>query len=255
MSLWEAIVAGILQGLLEWLPVSSSGQVGLYYSLLLGADPRVAYKLGMAAHLGTALSGLIVLRREFAEMFRGGPWLRVALVPTMAALPVGWLVSRNVENVNGDLLNALIGVMLMVTAGLLALSPRGSRTIRDLRGWHLAAVGLMEGLAAVPGLSRSGVTIAALSFMGLDPVDTVKASLVMGVPVTMAAGFYYMLETVGGLVDPIYALAMGVSSLLAGLTSAYFMLKVARRLEDKIPLFLAVIGLLILVYYLPAMLG
>ncbi len=255
MSLWDAIAAGLLQGLLEWLPVSSSGQVSLYYSLLVGVSPLVAYKLGMASHLGTALSGAIVLRRELASALRGGPWFRVAVVPTLAALPVGWLVSQSVEDVNGDVLNALIGLMLLATAGLLSLPARGSRRVGDLGLRHLAAVGLLEGLAALPGLSRSGVTMAALLYMGLNPVDAVRASLVMGVPVTMAAGLYYMVESAGGLVDPVYAIVMGLSSMAAGLLSAYFMLAIAGRLRDRIRVFLAVMGFLILAYYTPALLG
>ncbi len=255
MSLWDAIAAGLLQGLLEWLPVSSSGQVSLYYSLLVGVSPIVAYKLGMASHLGTALSGVIVLRRELASALRGGPWFRVVVVPTLAALPVGWLVSQSVEDVNGDVLNALIGLMLLATAGLLSLSTRGSRRVGDLEPHHLVAVGLLEGLAAVPGLSRSGVTMAALLYMGLNPVDAVRASLVMGVPVTMAAGLYYMVESAGNIVDPVYAIAMGLSSMIAGLLSAYFMLAVANRLRDRIRMFLAVMGLLILAYYTPALIG
>ncbi len=247
------IIAAILQGVLEWLPVSSSGQVSLYYMHLAGLSPAEAYRASVALHLGTALGAIIVVRNELLDALHRGPWLRVAAIPMLAGGPVGLAIMTGLEGAPGDTVNLLIGLGLIATGLLVRTGAGGGRGVEDLGALELAAIGVLQGLAAVPGLSRSAVTIAGLLAMGLRPGDAVRASIVMGVPVTMAAGLYEAAR--GGLGLGIHEAVIGVAIAgLAGALSAGAMIGLASRVGRRLSLFLVVLGILILAPYAPLVL-
>ena len=254
MEAW-IILAGVLQGVLEWLPVSSSGQSSLYYMHVLGLDPGEAYRLGMASHLGTAIGAVLLVRREIMDALRGGPWLRVVLVPTLVAAPIGFTIIRVLAGVPGDYMNVLIGAGLVATGLLLAKVGGRARPVEpgELTIGKLAVVGVLEGLAAIPGLSRSAVTVSGLLLAGLDPGRAVRASILLGIPVTGAAGLYEILrggETGFGVVAVIVAVSM-----VTGIISASAIIKIADRLSSRLPIFLIVFGLLILLLEAPLILN
>lgn len=250
----EAVLVGVLQGLLEWLPVSSSGGLTLAIQALLGLPPLEAYRVAVASHLGTALSGALAARREVIDAVRLGPWLRVALLPLASGAPVGLLVYRLLPGVPGDALNALIGVLLLATAVLAASQAAGGggeRRAQDLSAAELLVLGLLQGLAALPGLSRSGVVLAYLLYRRLSPLDAVRVSLVTGAAATGAYALYTILE--GGVELGVAFAALLASSLLAGLASAGFMLRLARTVGPAV--FAVILGLLALASSLPGLLG
>ncbi len=251
LSIWAAVAAGALQGLLEWLPVSSSGQLTLLLSRLAGIPVGEAYGLSIASHLGTAASGGLVARRELLDAARLGPWARIVLVPLAAGAPVGLLVSTLLPSLPGDLLNAMIGVLLVATALIVWRLPhRGGRRASDLSTLELAFVGVLQGLAALPGLSRSAVTLAGLLYLGLDPAEAARASIAMG---TAATGAYAVYELTSGTLQVSPALAaMLASSFAFGLLGALILLSVADRLRDSAAAFAALVGLLALASGVPA---
>ncbi len=250
MEAW-IILAGVLQGVLEWLPVSSSGQSSLYYMYVLGLDPGEAYRLGMASHLGTAIGAVLLVRREIMDALRGGPWLRVVLVPTMVAAPIGFTIINMITGMPGDYMNALIGAGLVATGMLLAKVGRHTRPVEpgNLTLGKLAVVGVLEGLAAIPGLSRSAVTVAGLLLAGLDPGRAVRASILLGIPVTGAAGLYEILR--GGETSIDVVAVIVIVSMVAGLLSASAIIRIADMLSSRLPVFLIVFGLLILLLEAP----
>ncbi|MEB3851785.1 MAG: undecaprenyl-diphosphate phosphatase [Desulfurococcales archaeon] len=248
------VAVGVVQGLLEWLPVSSSGQVVALLTLLLGVPAGRALLEAFASHAGTAVSGAAIAWRELLDALRLGPWFRVVAVPTLAAAPVGFAILRSTLTLPGDLVNLILGASLLATAAALRgaerAGPRQPRSPGDLSNLELALVGLAEGLAALPGLSRSGLTLAALALLGVEPEEAVRASLALGVPVTLAAGLY-----AGSSLPLGDAALLGVASMAAGLASAGAMLALARRLRGRMPEFLAALGLLILALEVPALLA
>jgi len=250
----QAVLVGLLQGLFEWLPVSSSGQLALVLTLALGLDPAQAYNLSIAAHAGTALSGAYVARREVLDAVRLGPWARIILVPLLAGVPVALLVDEALAGVPGDAFNLLIGVLLVVTSIVLLATPsrRGDRDPTSLRTGELVLVGVLQGLAALPGLSRSAVTLAALLLLGLRPLDAVKTSIAMGTAATGAAGLY-KLATTQALGDPLIATLILASSLIAGLASAGAMIALARRYNNQIAVFTLAIAILAILSAIPAL--
>lgn len=234
--------------------MSSSGQLSLALTLILGLQPGEAYRLSIASHLGTAGSGAIVAWREIADALRGGPWLRVALIPLLAGAPVAVLIEHEVTGLSGDAFNILIGVLLLATSIILLAQPRakpsaGARRPEDLTARELLLVGVLQGLAALPGLSRSAITIAGLLLLGLDPEGAVRASIAMGTAATAAAALYEILSA--GPAPPGPLAAMLLTSLVAGLASAGAMIGLARRLRDRLAIFTLVIAVLAIISGLP----
>ncbi len=246
----ELVLAGLLQGLLEWLPVSSSGQVTLFYAAILGVPPDLALARAYASHIGTALSGVVVTWDRITIALRSTRWLKVILVPTLAAGPVGFALINFSVSLPGDLLNIVLGASFIATAAVLGFAGGvgGWRRPVDLTTGDLVLVGVVEGLAAVPGLSRSGLTLAALLALRVEPREAVALTILLGVPVTAAAG---VLEASSlPLAD---SLVLGVSSFASGLLGAGFMLGLAEKARGSLALLLAVLGLIVLVLSAPAL--
>ncbi len=251
MDYRAAVIAGVLQGLLEWLPVSSSGQLVLYYMKILGVEQGLALLGSYAAHLGTSLSAIPLVWREILDVVRAGKWLRVLVVPTLSAAPIGYVLINVSLELQARYINIMLGLLLVITGFILVtMSKRegviGYREPWSLNVWELAIVGVIEGLAALPGLSRSAVTMASLLLLGVSPYYTVKTSILLGVPVTFAAGLYAGL----GLQLELTVVLL-FSSLFAGLLSASAMLYLAKRLNEKIGYFVVALGLIVLFVSLP----
>lgn len=253
MEAW-IIIAGILQGLLEWLPVSSSGQVSLYYMHIAGLTPQEAYRASIALHLGTALGGALLVRRELVGALRGGPWRRILVAPLVAGAPVGLAIMKTIEEAPGDLVNLAIGLGLIATGLLLKKAPEGLRRAQELGIGELALVGVLQGLAALPGLSRSAVTLVGLLALKVEPGDAVRVSILIGVPVTMAAGLLQL--ATGGAQLSAGEMVWGVVAAgAAGALSAGFMIRLASSLAPRLPLLLVALGLLVLAPYAPLVLN
>ncbi|MCE4627969.1 MAG: undecaprenyl-diphosphate phosphatase [Desulfurococcales archaeon] len=256
LTLWEAVLIGALQGILEWLPVSSSGQVSLLLTSLLGLNPAMSYRLSVTTHIGTAASGAILVKDELLDALRLGPWLRVALVPLLAGAPVALAIERVVTGLSGDIFNLLIAILLVITGLVTARAGRSShfawRPATSLSTLDLAIIGLLQGLAALPGLSRSAVTIAGLLLLRVPPDDAVRASILMGAAATGAMGLYEALQA-QALPHSLLAAALA-SSLLAGALSAAAMLRIADKYKHEIAVFTIIIAVLAALSALPAVL-
>ncbi len=201
------VALGVLQGLTEFLPVSSSGHLVLLQSRLPGfREPGVLFHA--TVHLATLGAVLVYFRRDFAALARAGVAPRQA---DPAALRFLWLV------IAGTLPTALIGLlfagpleglfasvptaasMLLVTGVLLFATdraPERTRGIEHMSVGHALVIGIVQGLAIIPGISRSGATVAAGVFAGLRRDLSLRYSFVLSVPAILGA-FVLQLATHG----------------------------------------------------------
>lgn len=198
----QAVVLGILQGLTEFLPISSSAHL-LLLPWLLGWQP-MGLTFDVILHLGTLLAVVIYFRREWLEVgrdlaasLRGGFNLRPSsrrlvlaiLVGTLPALAVGAVAA---EVIDKWLRSPVVTVFTLSGFGLLlALADRSGRRTRllgEVRPRDGLWVGLAQALALMPGVSRSGVTITAALFLGLTRVDSARFSFLLGTPIIALAG-------------------------------------------------------------------
>ena len=192
MDFWHAIVLGVVQGLTEFLPVSSSGHLVLADYYLFGGKALPLW-VDIASNTGTFLAALLLMRREvalaltgfFGGLFypaarRGEGW-RLALLIIVASLPalvVGLALKGVFERINNPV---FVSFGLLLTGVILWTTPRGGNKDTPARVTYADALwgGLAQSLAILPGVSRSGSTIAAFLHLGLSPVLAAKLSFLM----------------------------------------------------------------------------
>ncbi len=192
MSLWEAIVLGLVQGLTEFLPVSSSGHLVLFQELLGMDEPGVT--LEVLLHFGTLFSVLFVFGRDFLGLleFPRDKEQRYFIFMLIAGVAVTGVIGLIFGGYVHILFTStlLVGVMLLVTGlilTLIGLVPLGSKKIPDMKVKDALWIGLLQGLAVIPGISRSGSTILASLWRGLDRETAVKYSFMLSAPVILGA--------------------------------------------------------------------
>jgi undecaprenyl-diphosphatase len=196
MNLLHAIILGLVQGLTEFLPVSSTAHLTLVENLLLQRSMPLAFDVLL--HTGTLLALVIYFRGELVSVLRGlagrdpvgrrlGAWLLVAMIPT----GVFAMATKSLKEIAKDHI-WIYGLFLLVTAGLLYAAnqlskKRQGRPLDEMRIKDAFAVGAIQGLGGGFGLSRSGSTIAVGTFMGLQLPAATRFSFLLGIPTIAAA--------------------------------------------------------------------
>lgn len=190
----EAIVLGIIQGLTEFLPVSSSGHLELA-KFFLGDDSVAEESLLMTVtlHAATALSTIVVFRKDIFDIFKGlfrFQWneeTRFALKIILSMIPaafVGLLFEEQIESLFTQNI-LLVGAMLMVTGVLLFLAGRAKSTGKPVGFLDALWIGIAQAIAIVPGISRSGATISTSVLLGIDRERAARFSFLMVVPLIL----------------------------------------------------------------------
>ncbi len=201
VSLIEAAVVGAIQGVLEWLPVSSEGNLTLFLVSVLGLDPSETLGLAVFLHLGTGLAALAYYRQESWSIIAGATQrgrdmrLRLFVITGLTGavgLPI--YIYLNVSTTVGEALLALTGLALIAT-GLMQKhrDVAGERDASSLSWPETLALGVLQGLAIIPGLSRSGITTSAMLLRGFRSDEAFNLSFLMSIPASFAAGFGLML--------------------------------------------------------------
>ncbi len=199
MTVLKAIILGILQGATEFLPVSSSGHLALMQKILGFAGPELAFDVLL--HLGTLMAILLFLRREIVETlaslfrrepeYRPGAWgrrdLLLLVVSNVPTAIIGYLLRDTVEAGIG--LRG-VGISYVVLTVFLLLSNLRFRHKQDpdrIDFWEALAIGVMQGAAIFPGVSRSGATISLALVLGIGAARSAKFSFFISVPAILGA--------------------------------------------------------------------
>lgn len=194
MSWLEALILGIIQGLTEFLPVSSSGHLELGKAVL-GKFPEEGMLMTVILHFATALSTIVIFRKDIAEIFKGlfqfknNEQLHFSLKIIVSMVPaalVGILYEDEIDALFGGNL-ILVGLMLILTGGLLFLADRAKNTISGVSYSRSLIIGIAQAIAILPGISRSGATIGTSVLLGIDRTKAAKFSFLMVVPLIFGA--------------------------------------------------------------------
>lgn len=191
MSFLEALILGIIQGLTEFLPVSSSGHLELVKAIqgqeLSGSSSMM---MTVVLHFATALSTVIVFRKEIIEIFKGLFQFKLneeflfAVKIVLSMIPaavVGIAFNEELETFfNGKLL--FVGGMLILTGLLLLLADRAKNTEKKVSIGNAIVIGIAQAIAVLPGISRSGATIGTSVLLGIDRTRAARFSFLMVVP-------------------------------------------------------------------------
>jgi undecaprenyl-diphosphatase len=242
----ESFVLGIIQGITEWLPVSSEGVVASAAMLFWDASPKEAIALSLWLHLGTSLAALISFRLKIADILsriRQSPTnlkgeVGFLIVATLVSVLIGaplLVLGNNILEVESTevglkTFSAVIGILMTGTGVLLlARKKRHEEEQHDLGIIDSIITGTAQGIAAIPGLSRSGLTVSALLARGVDRKDALTLSFIMGIPVTAGAGIYSSMSTEFHWSMQNFT-ALG-ASFITGLITIKILLKVADRVN------------------------
>ncbi|WP_299058725.1 undecaprenyl-diphosphate phosphatase [uncultured Polaribacter sp.] len=191
MDILEAIILGVIQGLTEFLPVSSSGHLELAKAILGDTSvPEESLTFTVVLHFATALSTLVIFRKEVAQIFKGlfqFQWndefkfsvkIIISMIP---AVIVGLLFEEQLESFFGGKI-LLVGVMLLVTVVLLLLADKAKNTNKEVTFSNSLIIGISQAIAMLPGISRSGATISTSVLLGIDRTKAARFSFLMVVP-------------------------------------------------------------------------
>lgn len=240
MEIIDAIILGIIQGLTEFLPVSSSGHLELGKAIL-GADslPEESLLFTVVLHFATALSTLVVFRKDVAEILKGlfqFKWneetrfsLKIIISMIPAAL-VGLFLEDFLE-VFFDGAIIIVGIMLVITAILLYLADMAKTTNKDVSFRSAFVIGVAQAVAILPGISRSGATISAAVLLGVDKTKSARFSFLMVVPLILGKMAKDLLSgDVNFAGDQAIAMGAGfAAAFVAGLAACTWMIKLVRQ--------------------------
>ena len=242
MDCIEALVLGLIQGLTEYLPVSSSGHLAIG-SALFGIQGEENLTFTIMVHVATVLSTLVILWKEVDWIFKGlfkfqmNDETKYALNILVSMIPVGIVgvfFKDKVEAVFGSGL-LIVGIMLLVTALLLTFSYYAKpRQRENISLWHAFLIGVGQALAVLPGLSRSGTTIATGLLLGNKKEKMAQFSFLMVIPPILGEALLDLLkglkgeEALGGI--DTWPMVVGfVAAFVSGCIACKWMINVVKR--------------------------
>jgi len=243
MAFWEAIVLGIIQGLTEFLPVSSSGHLALTQYFFGIREPQLFFDVML--HVGTLGAVIVIFQRDIRDIFAAlfGRDSSPRMTKRSGRMLAGFIVLGSVPTVIIALIlktfveklfvtPLFVSGMLLVTGLILWLSGRLVKANTEPRGLNTISaiiIGTAQGLAVLPGISRSGMTISTALMRGVDRKEAARYSLLLSVPAILGATVLE-LKDVASIDIPIWTIIAGT---VAALVVGYFAIKVLLAVLSK----------------------
>jgi len=260
--LMEQMISGVIQGIAEWLPVSSEGMLILVKTRVFHSHSPMEemVKGALFLHLGSSLAALIYFRPDIIELLKACRHIRNPQHPqqpllvflfwsTLISGLLGLLLLKSFSGLidqhpaSGRLISLLVGFCLLITGTLqLIKKHNGLKTTAQLQTKDSLLLGIAQGLAALPGLSRSGLTVAALLFRQYRADHAIRISFLMSIPIVIAGNLVMNFSLNGVHTEQLAGLGC---SFIFSLLTIDLLLKAARRINFG--LFVLGMGLLIFV--------
>jgi undecaprenyl-diphosphatase len=236
MTVLHLLILALIQGITEFLPISSSAHLILFPQLTGMADQGVV--IDVAVHVGTLLAVMVFFRTDVGAIFRGlpdlmrgridSPGARMAFLLIIATIPVMavGLVLKETGMMEAMRNITVIGWTMLVFGVVLYVADKRGAETRMADGWTLRdaiILGLWQAVALIPGTSRSGITITGARFLGFERHDAARLSMLMSIPTIMATGGLTALDLIGTMngqaaIDGAIAAALAFGSALLALS-------------------------------------
>ncbi len=241
MDWLEALILGIIQGLTEFLPVSSSGHLEIG-KVLLGVNAERSLIFTIVVHGATVLSTIVVFRNDLFKIIKGlikfrfNEETRFTAFILLSMIPVGLLAvvldDEKLEMLfSGNLI--LVGSMLLITASLLAITRFKPSGVKSIKAIDSIIIGIAQAIAVLPGISRSGATIATGLLLGKPREEVTKFSFLMVLIPVIGQNFLSLMKgdiSSGNIEVSASALFIGfISAFLAGLFACSWMIKLVKK--------------------------
>ncbi len=266
MDITQALITGIVQGLTEFLPISSSGHLVLTSSiykiltgqpLASGGSEEIFFDIML--HIGTLIAVLIYFRKDIITLIKPGHSEKIPfyiLLGTISTILVAFPLKDHFESLVYN--PAVVGLILIGTGTLLFATEHISQKLNkndNLIGWKRAIfIGIAQGMAVAPGLSRSGSTIAAGLATGLDRLTAARYSFLLSIPIIALAGIYHSLElgVTGGFAGFNWAAIISgtlVSAVVGYYCIKYFIIFITKNKLHAFAIYCWVVGLAMAGYF------
>lgn len=256
MSYLSAIFLGLVQGVAEFLPISSSGHLSIFQNFLglSGVEDGEHLVFDVLLHLATLIAVCFFYRRDILAIITEGidyvknvghpvpgekkryPAVRLLVMMFFATLPLFVVlpIKSTVEGLYGN--TGFIGCALIFCGALLFFSdrlPRGRKTEKNMRVRDALVIGAFQALATVPGLSRSGSTITAGVAMGLERSFAVKFSFLLSIPAVLGANILTLVDVIseGGVAEGVWGYY--IVGMLVAMVSGYLSLRLVKYISQK----------------------
>lgn len=260
MEVIDAVFLGIIQGLTEFLPVSSSGHLEIGKALLGdNSIPEESLMITVVLHFATALSTIVVFRKDVAEIFRGlfsFQWneetqFSVKIILSMIpAVIVGLVFEEELEALFGGNL-IFVGFMLLITSLLLWLADKAKLTGKPVSYKDSIVIGLAQAIAILPGISRSGATISTSVLLGNDKGKAARFSFLMVVPLILGKIAKDLLsgELTNTSIEPMPLLAGFIAAFVAGFAACTWMIALVKKSKlSWFAIYCFIIGIIAITY-------
>ncbi len=246
LSATQQIILGIVQGITEWLPISSSGALVLVMTNFFNiTDLQDLITTALFFHLGTFFAALIYFRREATQIFktifkykfsdeRNKKTLKFLFFSTLISGAVGIVILKTIENfdslnLTGKAISFLIGIFLLFT-GILQIKSKksGTKNERDLKINDGLFLGIAQGLSVLPGISRSGITVSSLLLKKFNETTALKISFLMSLPIILIANIILNFEDLVFTTTALYGL---LTSFVFGILTIHILMKLSKKIN------------------------
>ena len=249
MDIFQAIILGIVQGITEWLPVSSSGHLVLFEYFFGLSQPLI---FDIMLHIGSLLVIILFFKKEILELIVGlFKWdkekLMIILMIIIASIPIaliGYFFKDAIELLFKDL--RTVGFALLFTAALLFLSRYPSKKTGKLTIWKAFTIGIFQSIAILPGVSRSGSTISAGMMLGIKKEDAARFSFLIFIPAILGA-LVLNVSDINSFSDPVPIIIGTLVSAIVGYFSLKLLMNIIKNNKFSwFSIYCLVLGLVVL---------
>ncbi len=239
MTLPQSVILGVVQGITEFFPISSSAHLVIAQNLFGIKEPQLAFDIFL--HIGTLISILIYFRKDIADLitrqWRLYACIAVATIPTAM---IGFMLKDAVEEIFARL--HVVGYSLLATGFLLLATSVYIKINKSKEGNKVGflnsiVIGIAQGMAVIPGISRSGATICSGVLSGISKESAFRFSFLLAIPAILGASLlkFHKIEAGFASGDYLNFICGGIAAMVTGLISISLLLKVIR--QDKLYLF------------------
>ncbi len=247
--MFESFLAGIVQGIAEWLPISSEGFLTLlkvnFFQSQLSLDALIEYALLL--HLGTAIAAIIYFRKEIFSLFktlfkynkasiRDKNIFNFILISSLISAGVGIFILKGIKEaeekitIAGDGLTLIVGILLLATAFIQAYRKKTAdyRAFKDLNFIDSTLLGVVQAFSILPGISRSGFTISTLLLRKIKEKEALKLSFLMSIPASIGANLLFNMDKLTFSMENAIGL---ITAFVVGLITIHLFIKIATKLN------------------------
>lgn len=243
----QYFILGIIQGICEWLPIGSSTITSLVASHFFNLhDTNILIKSALFLHIGTFLAALIYFRKDVTELFKttfqykysdekNKHLLKFIIISTIITGLIGLILLRliplyeDVLTLTGKTITLFAGVLLLLTGIMhIKLKKEYFKTEREIKNSDSIILGILQGLATLPGISRLGITTSTMLMKRFDDTTAIRLSFIMSLPIILIANIFLNIKEFSFTNPAIYGL---FSSFLVGIFAIHILMKITKKIN------------------------